>query len=254
MTIDGTLYFILIKNQGKILQNADQKAQFMCGRYSFTQVPEKENLVLPPVSDVLLRPRYNIAPSQWAPIIPDFDAGHIHFFRWGLVPHWAKDLKIGYRMINARGETVHEKPAFRHSFQAKRCLVLADGFYEWKKNGKEKQPYRILMSDEKPFQMAGLYAFWTHPDGSLIQSFTVITTAPNALMEDIHDRMPVILDDERAGYWLDSEAKEEELKSLLSPFPSEKMRAYPVSKAVGNVRNDHAGLIEEVGIQGGLFE
>lgn len=226
----------------------------MCGRYTFTQTPDKDNLVLPLESESLLLPRYNIAPSQWAPIIPDFDVSHMHFFKWGLIPSWAKDMKIAHKMINARGETVHEKPAFKHSFRAKRCLVIADGFYEWKKMGKDKQPYRITLAEGQPFYMAGMYAFWTHPDGSEVPSYTVITTRPNNLMVDIHDRMPVILDEEAASSWLDKELTEDELKPLLVPFPADKMVAYPVSKAVGNVRNDHAGLIEEVGIQKGLFD
>ncbi|MCI4670633.1 MAG: SOS response-associated peptidase [Bacteroidia bacterium] len=226
----------------------------MCGRYTFTQVPDSDQLVLPMESEVLLRPRYNIAPSQWAPIIPDFDAGHIHFFRWGLIPRWAKDMKIGYKMINARSETVHEKASFKTSFKRMRCLVLADGFYEWKKIGKEKQPYRITLSKGEVFYMAGLYAFWDHPDGSLIQSFTVITTGPNKLMEGIHNRMPVIFDKENAGAWLDHKLDESDLKALMKPYQADKMKAYPVSNSVGKVANDHPGLIEEVGPQRGLFD
>ncbi|MEO0897340.1 MAG: SOS response-associated peptidase [Bacteroidota bacterium] len=226
----------------------------MCGRYSYTQPMDPDQVVLPIETEGIIRPRYNIAPSQWAPIIPDHDAGHIHFYRWGLIPHWAKDMKIGYRMINARSETILEKNSFKTPMRKYRCLVPADGFYEWKKEGSSKQPYRITLASKEEFYMAGLYSFWNHPDGSLIPSFTVITTAPNELMAPIHNRMPVIFDKDEAGRWLDRGERPENLLDMLDPYPAEEMYAYPVSKDVGNVRNDHEGLIKEVGKQGGLFD
>jgi len=226
----------------------------MCGRYTFTQAPDPQQVVLPFEADDIIKPRYNIAPSQWAPIIPDFDAGHIHYFRWGLIPYWAKDMKIGYKMINARSETVLEKTSFKPSMKRQRCLVLADGFYEWQKQGKDKQPFRITLASKEIFHMAGLFDRWSHPDGSLILSYTILTTAPNALMEPIHNRMPVILDEEGASRWLDKDEDPEGLTELLKPFPEEEMHAYEVSKAVGNVKNDHEGLIAPIGSQGGLFD
>jgi putative SOS response-associated peptidase YedK len=171
-------------------------------------------------------------------IINDGEKNRLGDLKWGLIPSWAQDEKISYRMINARADTVTEKPAFRSSFQRKRCLIPADGFYEWKKIGTDKQPMRILLKDESIFSMAGLYDTWTAPDGRKVSTCTIITTTPNELMADIHDRMPVILRHEDEKIWLGKEQKVADLKALLRPFPAEEMIAYPVSKAVGNVKHD----------------
>jgi putative SOS response-associated peptidase YedK len=156
--------------------------------------------------------------------------------------------KTGYKMINARAESITEKPVFRASFQRKRCLIPADSFYEWKKIGTDKQPMRILRKDEGIFSMAGLYDTWTAPDGQKVSTCTIITTTPNELMADIHDRMPVILKLEDEKIWLDRTQKVENLQALLRPFPAEDMFAYPVSKIVGNVKNDSPECTEALNV------
>ena len=168
----------------------------MCGRYSFAQNPDPAVIVQPEGVEMVWEPRYNLAPTQYAPVIPQGDPKRIHLMRWGLVPYWAKDSSIGFKMINARSETITEKPAFRDPVKRSRCLVLADGFYEWKKTANGKQPYRIVLETEKPFYMAGISDQWLSPEGKKIQTFSIITTGPNELMKDIHNRMPVIFNQE----------------------------------------------------------
>jgi putative SOS response-associated peptidase YedK len=213
----------------------------MCGRY--TIVVTIDELMMHYMIEVPTNryhtPRYNVAPGQLVmAIINDGEKNRLGELKWGLIPSWAQDEKISYKMINARADTVTEKPAFRNSFQRKRCLIPADGFYEWKKIGTDKQPMRILLKDKGIFSMAGLYDTWTATDGRKISTCTIITTTPNELMADIHDRMPVILRLEDEKIWLDKEQKVADLQELLRPFPAEEMIAYPVSKAVGNVKND----------------
>ena len=216
----------------------------MCGRYTFTQSLEEAEVVLPQTTSVQLPPRYNIAPSQYAPIIPGHDPNRIHFYRWGLLPHWAKDPNMAYKMINARAETVAKKPAYREPVRKSRCLVLADGFYEWQKQGSTKQPYRIRLTSGSSFYFAGLTSHWTGPDGVEIPTYTIITTAPNAIVSPIHNRMPVILSSSAAAQWLDTSTSLEEVLSVLRPFPASNMQADPVSKKVGNVRNEGPELID----------
>lgn len=214
----------------------------MCGRYSFTQKPDPAIIVQPEGIEILWKPRYNLAPSQYAPVIPQGDPRRIHLMRWGLIPHWAKDMSMSFNMINARAETLSEKPAFRDPVKRSRCLVLADSFYEWKKIGSGKQPYRIMMESEKPFYMAGISDQWLNPEGGIIHSFSIITTTPNSLMLDIHDRMPAILGSKEAKQWITARDYQG-VASLLQPFASDKMKAYPVSPNVGNVRNDSEDLV-----------
>jgi putative SOS response-associated peptidase YedK len=221
----------------------------MCGRY--TIVITIDELMLHYMIEVPTNryhtPRYNVAPGQLVmAVINDGEKNRLGELKWGLVPSWAQDEKISYKMINARAESVTEKPGFRASFQRKRCLIPADSFYEWKKIGADKQPMRIMLKDEGIFSMAGLYDTWTAPDGRKVSSCTIITTTPNALMVDIHDRMPVILGLEAEKIWLDKEQKLEDLQDLLRPFPAEDMLAYPISKLVGNVKNDNPACIEPV--------
>jgi putative SOS response-associated peptidase YedK len=211
----------------------------MCGRYSLTKLPDSETLVSRDGDLLEWSPRYNIAPSNLCPVKSMHEQDVLRLYRWGLIPFWAKDEKIGYRMINARAETVDQKPSFRNAFAKGRCLVYADAFYEWKKQGKERQPYRIEVEKGKPFLMAGLTEFWKAPDGTEIHSFTIITTSPNELMEQVHDRMPVILDRESARLWLDQGLSAQDAKSLLTAYPADAMSMVPVEKAVGNVRNDY---------------
>ena len=184
------------------------------------------------------RPRYNVAPTQEVlTVINDGSGNHAQFMRWGLIPFWAKDPKIGSRMINARAETVVEKPGFRSAFQKRRCLVLADGFYEWRKEGKAKVPMRITLKSGEPFGFAGLWESWNSPEGALVQSCTIITTVPNTLMEPIHNRMPVMLPKEAEALWL-GQTEVGELRELLLPYSADEMQAYEVSSVVNSVHMD----------------
>lgn len=220
----------------------------MCGRFTLT-VTEIEWVHYFYIETVRLRfePRYNIAPGQnIAAIIAD-DSGSRRAgeLRWGLVPSWSADEKIGHKMINARAETVHERRSFREPFMRRRCLIPADGFYEWKKVGRAKQPYRITLKEQSLFAMAGIYEAWTGPDGRTIYTCSIITTEPNDLMADIHDRMPVILPREAEAHWLDRSIQDpDDLLPLLKPYPAEEMRAYPVHPRVGKATYDAPDCIE----------
>lgn len=200
-----------------------------------------------------LEPRYNVAPSQ--PLLTvrlDREgAREWAFLKWGLVPSWAKDPGIGNSLINARGDTAHEKPSFRAAFKRRRCLVPADGFFEWQRRNKGKQPYYITLKDGSPFAIAGLWEIWTGPGGEELQTCTLITTEANEVVQPLHDRMPVILAPEDFDLWLGQpgDASKEEiavLRHLLHPFPAKQMQAAPVSKAVNNPRNEGPECIEPV--------
>jgi putative SOS response-associated peptidase YedK len=194
-------------------------------------------------------PRFNVAPGQLVPaIINDGKHNKLGQLRWGLIPSWAEDPKVGYKMINARVETLAEKPAFRVPLQRKRCMIPADGFYDWKVSEEGKQPMRITLKSGELFAMAALYDTWESPEGGKISSCTIITTESNKIMEGIHDRMPIILRKEDEAMWLDRSIQDTELLlSLLQrPYPDDEMRVYPVSKAVGNVKNDSPDNIKEV--------
>jgi putative SOS response-associated peptidase YedK len=188
-----------------------------------------------------LGPRYNIAPTQPVAVVPNDGKNKLDFFTWGLIPSWSKDPKIGSRMINARAETLAEKPSFRTAFRRRRCLILADGFYEWRQEGKglPKTPMYIKLASSKPFAFAGLWESWNSKDGSNILSCTIITTRPNAMVEKIHNRMPVILPEDTFHPWLEpGEADTTRLSDLLIPYTKEEMVAYPVSRAVNSPQND----------------
>lgn len=217
----------------------------MCGRFSLTQSAEPiaQIFQLPDLPD--LKPRYNIAPSQQVATIIQPTQREFRWMRWGLIPSWAKDPKIGNKLINARAETLAEKPSFRNAFKRRRCLIIADGFYEWQKLEKRKQPYYIKMQDGNPFAFAGLWESWKSPQGEEIVSCTIVTTAANSLMEPIHDRMPVILSPDECDRWLDSSASEAQvLKNLLKPYNSDEMLAFPVSSTVNSPANDRAECIK----------
>jgi putative SOS response-associated peptidase YedK len=214
----------------------------MCGRFTLTVDPGQlqENFPWAEMPEGIPL-RYNIAPSQPAAVVPNDGLNRVDFFNWGLIPFWAKDPKIGNRMINARAETLAEKPSFRGSFKYKRCLVLADGFYEWRKEPgtKTKTPMYLRMKNKKPFVFAGLWDNWHSSDGSEIRTFTIITTEPNTLVEEIHNRMPVILPQIAYSDWLqEGENDPSLLKSYLHPYPAEEMEAYPVSRYVNSPKND----------------
>lgn len=193
-----------------------------------------------------LKPRYNIAPSQDAPVVVITEGPRVELFRWGLIPSWAKDAALGQRMINARAETVATKPSYRKSFKRARCLVIADGFYEWKghPDGKTKTPMRIRLKSDEPFAMAGLWDHWTGKDEKEIRSFTIITTTANEGLSQIHERMPVILKCEDESRWLDPETEPEALMEMLKPYPSDELEAFPVSRLVNSPRNDGPECIE----------
>ena len=223
----------------------------MCGRSSLT-VTEKElekrfNATF--YSDDLERynplPNFNVAPTHMHPVMTNLDQDHLQFFRWGLIPFWAKDKKVGYKMINARKETLLEKSTFKNAVNKKRCIVPFDGFYEWKKTEDGKQPYRIVTTDTEIFSVAGLWERWKSPEHEDIYSFTLITQEPNELMADIHNRMPAILRPDQERDWLDMNIPSEDAIQMLQPYPSELMNAYPVAKRVGNVRENDEELIQE---------
>jgi putative SOS response-associated peptidase YedK len=194
-------------------------------------------------------PNYNVAPSQSVlAIINNGAINKMGYLRWGLIPPWAKDISIGYKMINARSETLAEKPSFRTAYKKKRCLIIADGFYEWKLHeDKTKTPMRIKLKSNELFGMAGLWEHWKSPEGESIYSCSVITTGPNELMKDIHDRMPVILKPEDEKIWLDPAiSKPDDLNHLLKPLDSDLMEAYEVSSLVNSPKNNTIDLIQKI--------
>lgn len=212
----------------------------MCGRFALTAPASTLTRIFG--VDVLpeVLPQFNIAPtnSVWC-VLQDGGTRQAAQFRWGLIPFWAKERKIGARMINARSETVSSKPAFRAAFKKRRLLVLASGFYEWMRQGKTKIPHLIEVADGAPFAMAGIWERWTDPDtDEEVRSCSILTTTPNTLMDGIHNRMPVILPEAHWDHWLDTTVQSPDtLKELLVPYDSEHMAARRVSTAVGNVRN-----------------
>jgi putative SOS response-associated peptidase YedK len=219
----------------------------MCGRFSLTRSGEAIATLfqLDQVPDLV--PRYNVAPTQPVPAILASEDSQQQFrlFYWGLIPSWAKDPKMGARMINARSETVIEKPAFRTAFRRRRCLVIADGFYEWQRLDKVKQPFYFQVQ-QQPFAFAGLWEHWESSEGDTIDSCTVITTVANELLTPIHDRMPVILRTADYQLWLDPTVKSDSLLPLLCPYDANQMSCYAVSPRVNNSRYDHPDCIEPI--------
>jgi putative SOS response-associated peptidase YedK len=226
----------------------------MCGRFTLRITPEVFANWYQVAEPPEIVPRYNIAPTQPVLIVRSDSSGSQRdwsFAHWGLIPSWLKDPGSGARMINARAETVMEKPSFRAAFRRRRCLVPVDGFYEWKQIGKGKQPYLISMADGSPFAFAGLWEYWQGSDGSEIESCTILTTEPNELMASLHNRMPVILAREDYTEWLTPTAESEpkaagRLLHLLRPFPDEQLHAYAVSRYVNSPANEGAVCVEPV--------
>ncbi|MGG4409441.1 SOS response-associated peptidase [Niallia taxi] len=196
-----------------------------------------------------MTPRYNIAPGQGI-LAVGFNKtnGRVgDFLKWGLVPSWAKEPKIGYKLINARMETVDEKPSFKQAFQKRRCLIISDGFYEWKKTEEGKQPFRFVMQDKRPFAFAGLYEVWNKGKGQPLATCTIITTTPNDVTKDVHDRMPVILNQKDYDAWLDPNNQDlDQLKGLLKPCEADKMMKYEVSTLVNSPKNDGEALFAPI--------
>ena len=214
----------------------------MCGRFTLTLDSEQIQKAFPWVTvPDNITPRYNIAPAQPVAVVPNDGANRLDYFIWGLIPSWAKDPRIGSRLINARGETLAEKPSFRSAYLRRRCLILANGFFEWQlqPGSKMKIPMLIRMKSGEPFAFAGLWDIWHSPDGSMVQTCTIITTQPNKLMQPIHNRMPVILPENEFPLWLDSgERRPESLDNLLKPFLENKLEAVRVSPIVNNPHYD----------------
>lgn len=217
----------------------------MCGRFSFSPLAKIiEDRFDVKVDPGEYKPRYNSAPSQDLAVISNENPNELTYYKWGLIPFWAKDKSIGNKMINAKAETILEKPSFKNPFKRKRCLVLSDGFYEWKKiNPKEKVPYRIKMEDDSLFAMAGIWDTWKDEEGKPVNSFAIITTTPNELMENIHTRMPVIVDKKHEKDWLNV-SDTDFLQSLLKPYPAKEMTAYSISKLVNYPKNDSAEILK----------
>lgn len=216
----------------------------MCGRYALTSSPaviaERFHLLWTPD----FPPHYNIAPSQTVPVVRETEAGRaLAFVRWGLIPSWAKDASIGMKLINARGESLGDKPAFRSAYRRRHCLVPADAFYEWKPIAGRKQPFCVRLRDDGPFGMAGLWEHWTAPDGDVVESCTIVTVEATGPVADLHDRMPLIVAPADYDAWLSAGSTE-----LPAAVPPEALRAYPVSPLVSNARNDVPACLEPIGL------
>jgi len=225
----------------------------MCGRFSLTKAEQTINDRFQTSGGAIpYIPRFNGAPGQNQVVITNQEPGKLSSFRWGLIPFWANDPAIGNKLINAKSETAHQKPSFREAFKKRRCLVISDGFFEWKKWGKDKVPHYIMLPGHQLFAMAGLWETWKNDEGEPIHTFTILTTEPNETMQSIHHRMPVILPEKEEMLWLESDDPKE-LQSIMKPYP-QKMDLYPVSKLVNSPRNDVAEIIRPAeGYSGSLF-
>ena len=225
----------------------------MCGRTRLSSDVSEIKLLfsIPPERTTPnFPPSWNAAPTDTLPVVRfDTKAGQrsLDMLRWGLIPYWAKDIKVGFANINAKAEGIDSRPAFRKAFERRRCLVPADNFYEWQKTAAGKQPYALALANHAIMALAGVWEGWQSPAGEWVRSFAIITTTPNELCAELHNRMPVILKPEAWPIWLgDEPADLAELKALLAPYPSEDMICWPVSPRVGNVRNNDASLIEPI--------
>ena len=221
----------------------------MCGRYSLiADIGELQERFDFDGSELTHAPRYNIAPTQMALAVTNGGRRRGSYMRWGLIPSWAKSASVGSRMINARAEMVAERPSFRTALQRRRCLVLADGFYEWKGKGSGKRPMRIVMASGEPFAFAGLWDAWRDPKGEVLRSCTIITTSANELLSPIHDRMPVILPRELESLWLNHDIQDPAaLDGILRPYPAEAMEVHEVSSLVNSPANDGPEMVVPVG-------
>ena len=218
----------------------------MCGRYTLASPTERlaEEFGVD-ASSIELAPNYNVAPTQKvAAVLEEGGQRRLEVLRWGLIPPWADDPGIGSRMINARSETAPGKPSFRRAFRERRCLIPADGFYEWQRTNGAKQPYYIHMEDGRPFAFAGLWESWSKGGEGEVRTCTILTTGANALVGEVHDRMPVILAHDAYDVWLDPASERDELTGLLAPYPEDEMEAYPVSRFVNSPSNNDPRCIE----------
>lgn len=219
----------------------------MCGRYSLICTDDFGNRFRVPLPDAPRRSRFNVAPSQVMPIVVKNDGNRVVMMEWGLVPHWVKDRKKSPHPINARAESLSERPFFRPLLTKNRCLVPASGFYEWAREGTRKQPFYIHLREEPSFAFAGLYDLWTGPDGAIHPTFTIVTTKANSLVRRIHDRMPVILGVGNEERWIESAPLDAaEISRICAPYPPEAMEAYPVSSRVNSPSQDDEDLITRI--------
>lgn len=224
----------------------------MCGRYVLYEPKEIfDRYDVPQQSGLELKDNYNTAPGQFMPVITNsVDGRRVEVMKWGLVPHWAKDQKIGYKLINARSESVFDKPMWRGAVSTYRCIVPARGFYEWKKpgaGGGVKQPFYIHPARKELLSFAGIFSYWEHPHDGPLLSYSILTTAPNAEMADIHDRMPVLLHEQDEAAWLDPALKSRaDLERFLAPAPDGSLKLYPVSPDVNTPKNNDSHLLEQV--------
>lgn len=219
----------------------------MCGRFTSLLTPELLCIIYELATSPVCEQSYNIAPTQQALVVRSDFSGNRHAapLRWGLIPPWARDTTGSARMINARSETVHDKPSFCQAIRSRRCIVPASGFYEWMHAGANKEPYYITMKDGSPQSLAGIWETWTAPDNTIVESFSILTTAANSLMAPIHDRMPVILHAAEIALWLDRAIDSpQELQRLYQPYPSELLQTWPVSSLVNSPRNNGPELLE----------
>jgi len=220
----------------------------MCGRYTLTATPEEIQQAFQLNSVPPLEPRYNIAPTQPVPIITSEQRDVLTIVQWGLIPSWSKDASIASKLINARAETVDEKPSFRTSFKRRRCLIPADGFFEWKAGdkGEKKKPQFISVGDRELFAFAGLWDIWNSPHGDPVYTCTIITSEPNELIKSIHNRQAVILDKNQYSDWLADDTPLPALKDMLRPFAAERMKVYEISTLVNNATVDTPAILEPV--------
>jgi putative SOS response-associated peptidase YedK len=221
----------------------------MCGRFTQAQIADLDREVFKLLNVPALPPRYNLAPTQDAATVRQRPSGErrLHLLRWGLIPSWAKNPTIGNRLINARAETLSEKPAFEAAYRYRRCLIPTDGFYEWMKTDHGKQPYYLRLHDGGVFAFAGLWERWSDEGHRPIETFTIITTEPNELLQPIHNRMPVILLQQHYDAWLDPANQDvEHLRDLLRPYPASEMAAHPVSTFVNSPHNDGPECVRPV--------
>ena len=219
----------------------------MCGRFTITLEAADLQLDLGIANmPADWQPRFNVAPTQLVATLVDASSRQAEWLRWGLIPSWAKDPTIASSLINARSETVAEKPSFRQAFNRRRCLILADGFFEWKRSASQKgpaQPYYFQRIDKKPFAFAGLWETWKPPEGELVRSCTLITCAANEIVSPVHERMPVMLSGESMWNWLELSSPDA-LKAILRPYPSDVMTAFPISRLVNNAKIESPDIVK----------
>jgi putative SOS response-associated peptidase YedK len=216
----------------------------MCTRYSLTKNKETISKRFGVAAPNDWRARYNVAPGQVVPVITNRRADELSFFYWGFIPNWSIDQSVGDNLYNAKGETVFSKAPFKQAIKSQRCLILADGYFEWKKIGKTKTPYRITLSSDELFAFAGIWDYWENPEGEIINSFSILTTTANSLLSEIHERMPVILSPGDERKWLSDKLTEQEIVSLLTPADGGKMSFYQAHKVVNSPEYDYPECIQ----------